>query len=342
MILPLIDAIACNKPLSRDILEEYTEEKIVSDLSAHGMLSLLYPLLDNDMKHCFSSPCLEQLRTCHETCLLHKDIGVQLLTRLSPSLAYAVSMPVIIQGFALHEFLYREPLCRAMDDIDLYLPHADMRLVRDAFADAGCTHYRDYPNVLRYKNISFDLHESLWGEDRLPKRKWIAEGRERIFRKSTLVEGYYVLEPEAMATHCGFHALKHGFARKQWLLDCVLFYRHGYYERNRNDPIVETVLDYLETAAPECIDPERTRQPRKSIQRIVRKKAVEYGAKEGMGECILALLCPHLRQTALYLKDAIMPPAPILRQMYGNHSIIVLVIIRIHSLLKIAGRMLVR
>jgi hypothetical protein len=216
--------------------------------------------------------------------------------------------------------------------------------VRAALSESGFTPFGDYINVWYHKGLCIDLHESMWGEERLPYRKYIRPQNEGAFEKSGCVEGYYIPAPRSLARHTAFHALKHACERAVWVLDIMMLLERGFFgdceNSGRLSPVESYMIEYLRENG---LAPDGTgkgmAQRRRTLKGIVLQRLLDAPAG-GAGEIVLALSCPSWRRTIAYLWRSLFPGTEVLRQMYGRRNAAVLYMVRTGKLIGLAVRTL--
>jgi len=311
-------------------------EKLFTHVVNEGTASLYYPKFEH-VKDVIPENIIRFFRKHYENALLYKDISIQILTELQPALS-STGRVVLTQGLALTETVYREPLCRSMGDIDLFLPDGNIEPARKIFIEYGFRKYRDYENVLQYKQIMVDLHTGLWGTDRFSQREYIIPRRNVTTIPSDLIPGFFILCPEHLALHCAFHGVKHSFYKKIWLLDLLNLYNAGYFSPeadNRQEYVLKyLVFEYL--ANREVLPSGVCNNTKYHLSQFTKRllKAVSQLDRPGSGQVSLTLLCPSLGTFLEYLGVIVMPPKQILQQMYGKLSYPELFVMRFWDIVK--------
>ena len=307
----------------------------------NGVASLYYPKIEN-IKDTLPEHVTQFFRKHYENALVFKDMSVQILKELQPELSRTGRI-VLTQGLALSETVYHEPQCRSMGDIDLFLPDGNIDAVRRIFLEYGFKQFRDYENVLEYKQVMIDLHQGLWGTDRFIQREYIIPGENISVTPSKLVPGFFVLSPKDLALHCAFHGVKHAFYKKIWLLDLLILYNAGYFtidSHNRQEYILKyLVFEYLKNKG--ILSPSVFNSRNFQLS-LLKKKIFNILLRidsPGIGQVELAFLCPSLSMCLNYLVTILIPPRRILQQMYGKYSYLELFIMRIWDIVKYVGRM---
>ncbi len=315
-------------------------QKRCKQLRDDGIASLFYPKIES-VKNNLPPDIVQFFRTCYENAIIFKDFTVQILKDIQPALSSTGTI-VLTQGLALSETVYPEPMCRAMGDVDLFLPDGNMRRIRDIFLDYGFTPYRDYENVLEYNRIMVDLHEGLWGTDRFPQREYLIPRKNVEWQPSKLIPGFFVLSPEYLALHCAFHGVKHGFNKGIWDCDLVRLYNTGYLTpdvKNRQEYMIKFMA--FEHLRQKKILPAQLTEKRKAylspFTGIAVRALVQRSSRPGFGQLLLAFLCPTFKTGLEYLIAIVIPQKRILQQMYGRSIYPVLVMKRVWNLMKYAG-----
>lgn len=336
--------LSSDKLFTESHISDIDWQKLCIHAVNEGTASLYYPKFDN-VKDIIPESTNEFFRKHYENALIHKDIALQILKELQPALSNTGKV-VITQGLALTETVYHEPLCRSMGDIDLFLPDGNISQVRNIFIEYGFTKYRNYVNVLEYKQIMVDLHAGLWGTDRFRQREYITPEQNITLIPSKLIPGFFVLCPEHLALHCAFHGVKHSFYKKIWLLDLLRLYNAGYFSAeagNRQEYLLKyLVFEYL--AHRGILSSHINNINKFYVSRFTRRllKAVSRFSRPGSGQVALAFLCPTPGKCLEYLGAIIIPPKQILQQMYGRLPYPTLVSYRIWNIVKCAVRILTK
>jgi hypothetical protein len=342
ILLDVVSAVSGSTPLSHKSIRELDDLRIRQILENNGLAPSVYPLLtrqpaggDGDAARFFKSQ--------YENALIHKDLCVNMLCELKSRLC-AGGRVVIMQGLALAENIYHEPMSRQMSDIDLYLPDNNGLQVRRVLAENGFSSYGSYTNLWYRQGLCIDLHESLWGEDRLPYRRYIAPSMASGVKPSGLVDGYYIPDNTLAALHAAFHGLKHGFARAVWMLDVLMLWNKGYFKGIEKDGaggrLQACALGYLCDKGLLNSDAYPPSQSNKRYgKRITAARyLLRYGERDGVGELVLAMLCSTCIRTVVYFLHSVFPAKDVLMQMYGKHSGPGLYFLRIRALCRLCLR----
>ena len=336
-----IPILASDQLFTKSQIGDCDWDKLFNYTVDNGIASLYYPKLES-IKDGLPEHVTQFFRKHYENALIFKDVSVQILRELQPELSRTGRI-VLTQGLALSETVYHEPSCRSMGDIDLFLPDGNIDAARGIFLDYGFQQFRDYKNVLEYKQIMIDLHEGLWGTDRFSQREYIIPEENVSILPGHLITGFSVLSPEDLALHCAFHGVKHAFYKKIWLLDILILYNAGSFTQkahNRQECFLKyIVFGYLNK---EGILSSAALDNKNFPLSPLRKKIFNILLKTdspGIGQVELAFLCPTLGKSINYLTAVLIPPGRILRQMYGRRSYFELVVMRIWDLVKYAGKM---
>jgi hypothetical protein len=138
---------------------------------------------------------------------------------------------IVLKGLPLAEWLYPNPACRPMEDIDIlvrpeHLPSASRLILSLGYSDKtfGIEDYRN-PET----GIVVDLHTELLNSTRLPVRRSAWDPHLNLWwnraRPSGAYPAVYSLDPQDDLIYLSHHAwLHHGLQRPLGLLDiCQLF-----------------------------------------------------------------------------------------------------------------------
>ena len=333
MITHCINKIVDGHPFVPDDFHGINNDSFCNEIIDEGIASLFYPLLSD--KQNIPSKILEVSRKYYEAAFLYKDYCLQKLKELQPSIS-KYGRIVLIQGFALLDKLYQEPYIRTMSDIDLYLPDGNIKHVRTELIKNGFYPYGTYRNVLNYKGLQIDLHEDLWGQDRVSMRRLFAPKNKIPFEPSTLIPGCYCIPLPYLLFHSMFHAMKHAFNRKIWYVDLLLFQRKGLFSHldtidhyKIRNVILNRFIDngYLRTK----VTPTDISQSWNSKLQIYVLNNIKT---KNTGELLLALSLNSFVNILRYLWSAIFLSKENLTDMYGCHMLIILYCKRICVLFK--------
>ena len=326
---------ADGQPVSRGSLPETA----ASLLDEQGIGALAYPFLRDAAD--LPEAARARLRRSYENALLYKDLAAAVLRELAGGCTGSGRI-VLMQGLALCEYVYPEPWARPMSDIDLYLPDNNLPEVCAVLAGKGFSRYRTYEGVWVRSGLMIDLHEDLFGGDRIERRRGLLPAVSGEFVPSALVPGCFVSLPGAVALQAALHALKHAFAKKKWSFDLYRLLRAGHMEQllaTDNSYLAAAVVEELERAgllAIREISVRSGRMPR--LRSALMAAAIRHGSREGTGELALALSCRKISDTLKYLGASIVPPKKILQEIYGNHPRPVLLMKRIIALFRMVLR----
>ncbi|MBN2038040.1 MAG: nucleotidyltransferase family protein [Chitinispirillaceae bacterium] len=335
MMSGLVRSAVYGEPLSPPALAALDDERLLDELEYQGIAALMYPAVSEEPS--LSRRGMDRFRRAYENALIYKDLALQVLRDLREALTRTGRI-ALMQGIALYEHVYHEPLARCMSDIDLFLPDNNLAEVQAVLRKNGFLPYRSYKGVWTRKGVMIDLHCDLWGADRIPGRRLITKPFDLALEQSRLLPGYLVPSASCAALHAAFHGLKHGFARMVWLADVLMLLRAGHYNTmlERNDTfIVSIALRRLQSLG--CIRrDDLAHQPvtLPFIRRILIDTLVRNGEREGYGECALALSCTSWHDTAGYFAGSLLPPRQTLEAMYGERSYLGLCARRFFSLVR--------
>ena len=332
--------LASNQFFNKSHFAECNWDRFCDYAVDNGLASLYYPKLEN-IKDTLPEHVIQFFRKHYENALVFKDMSVQILKGMQPELS-KIGRIVLTQGLALCETVYHEPQCRSMGDIDLFLPDGNIDAVRRIFLEYGFKQFRDYENVLEYKQVMIDLHEGLWGTDRFIQREYIIPEENSNVVPSKLVPGFFVLSPGDLALHCAFHGVKHAFYKKIWLLDLLMLYNAGYFTseaRKRQEYVLKyLVFEYLINRGMLSRGVFNNKYFHLSPFKKKIFNILLQIDSPGIGQLELAFLCPSLSSCMNYLVTILIPPRRILQQMYGKYTYIELIIMRIWDLIKYVGK----
>lgn len=315
-------------------------ETFCRDAVREGVASILYPFLR--CQGGVPSDTLEKLQTDYENALLYKDFSVAWLGEVQSALCKHGRV-VLLQGLALWDHVYREPLARTMSDIDLLLPDGNLTSVRECLVREGFEQYLNYDNTLVRDGFYVDLHTDPWGCDRIPLRRLVAPGLTLQFVHSKLAPGFHTLAPHLLPVHAAFHGLKHGFARRVWSFDLLLMRHNGLWHEEADMAAGDTLLgiarEHLVIAG--LLDKQSHASAEAGQKRHVFlvRSVLRSRGRSGMGEVALALACRTWTDTVRYFLASLLPSSRVMSRMYGDRPYLFLLIARIWRLVKgIAGR----
>lgn len=326
-----IKKVMCGESFSYDAFTAHDWPLFISELDQNGLLPFFYHF---SRAHPAIPESVEAAaRKRYEDALVFKDYSCAVLKEIEPDLSN-IGRVVCLKGWALSECIYGEPLVRPMGDIDIYLPDGSINEVVSVFKKLGFSQFGTYEKVLTNGNIHLDIHEDLWNARRVPARRGMVAGITESFVPSSLVPGFFVPSPELLAVHTAYHCVKHNFSRLIWALDIQMIYRAGYFNALKKEtayPFVPYVLEWL--AVRGLIDyKEKAAQSVSGMQRHLLNAVTGGGQKSGLGEIALALLCRSPLTTFGYLANSLVPPIPVLKEMYGNRSLGGLLVCRVMAL----------
>jgi hypothetical protein len=306
------------------------------------MLAGLGPAFYLLAKECLflPEPVRKKSRASYEDALLFKDYSVCCLKELQPELC-RFGRVVILKGLALCETVYREPSIRPMGDIDLYFPDGSVEEARNVFLTNGYTSLDSHRTVVCREELHVDLHDDLWNARRIPQRKQCVPEVTETFEPSGLIPGFYVPSPSLLAEHLAYHAVKHCFSRKLWYLDIVLMHKAGYFKETVAGQNARMALIALDQCSRIGLIREVLIMPQLAFyKRTLLHTLFSIKERPGTGELALALSLPDLRGTLSYIVESLVPRKEILAEMYGNHSLVLLLVRRVCVLASYAFRMI--
>ncbi len=338
----LLTAIASDKPFLPSQFYALHEQQLLTWASQEGVASLFYPKC-GPIKSSLPTSLVQFFRTEYENALIYKDFALHVLNELSNRIVSS-GRAVLTQGAALNEVIYKEPLCRSMGDIDIYLPDRNLSEISAILKDYGFKQYRQYLNVWYYKRLMIDLHEGLWGTDRFVEKEKIAPITEVKLDKSSLVSGFHILSPEHLAIHCAYHGVKHSFYKKIWCVDLALLKTRGVFTlsvQNRKEYVLKKfALGYLSSSGIESkVD---FIHDQYSLSKMEKRAMSYFSARfsPGLGQLGYAILFPTTLQRLQYIIRLLLPSKGNLIQMYGSKTWPLLILYRLFSLVKHLKRMI--
>ncbi len=281
-------------------------------------------------------PLIDALREHSVGAFAKAEFAWDVLAGLAPDLS-AAGRCVILQGLALLETVYPTDTARFLGDIDLFLEGADWDRVTKTLEANGFQPWLNYTTVWIREGLTLDLHASLWGEERIPGRRFILPGYPNRFRPSKRCPGLFLLPPEWMRVHTTYHMVKHGFSRLIWDLDLLLL--------DQGDGSVSGAsvlagklagLAQYRTEALREIAPPRS-DSFGETQWYVLKHVMAGAGRPLWGEIGLAMLAPNLWKAFLYLLGSLFPPKRVLREMYGPHGSFILYLRRFGSFVSLGA-----
>jgi hypothetical protein len=319
MMSELLRSVAEGKTPSFPANGQFAEGSFIDEIDRDETASLVYPALKNHPA--VPAEVLSRLRRAYEHALMHREIAVQTLEELRHDLCVGGRI-AIMQGLAALEHLYPEPWARTMGDIDLYLPDGNEEVACRALEKNGFAACGSYDRVWSRNGIVIDLHVDFWGADRVACRTLVTRGVTVDLIPSRTFPGYLAPTARCAAFHTAFHALKHGFARKRWLFDLLMYFRAGHCNdimHRSSSLIVPIALDRLVRLG--LLSPDESAGVSlPAARRRLLAWALRDGDRVGRGELALALACPTWKATARYLAGSLCPSRRTLREMYGTHA----------------------
>lgn len=337
MVHQYLKVIASDQNFNRNHFNHIDWDRFSSRIVFTGAASLFYPKI-SEIKDFIPDHIYQFFRTHYENALIFQDFALHILNELQQKLCDTGRI-VITQGLALYETVYHEPLCRSMGDIDLFLPDGNSDAVKRILEEYGFRNYRNYNNVLEYKQIMLDLHDGLWGTDRFIQRNYIIPEYNIKLQPSSLIEGFHILCPEHLALHCAFHGIKHSFDKEIWDLDLAMLYNKGHLTEktfSKQEHILKSltfehlyIIGMLPPIVPESNKYSPSLVMRKSI--IILSRNIK---RAGLGQITFSLMCSSFFKSVQYLFALFIPPKHILHQMYGTFPWPLLIVIRLFHIAK--------
>jgi hypothetical protein len=304
-----------------------------AEIADDGLAPWFYPFV----KECPAVPgaVVQDTRRWHENSLVYRDYCIGRLAGLQRRLC-AGGRVVLMQGLALCELIYPDPLARHMSDVDLFLPDGNIADVKRVLGESGFKPWGAYENLWQDGTMHVDLHADLWGVSRVSARRHIIPSLPLLVRPSELVAGFHTLAPELAAVQAAFHGVKHAFARRIWMCDVALLAKAGFLGGSApgsQSPLVSLVLDYLRTvglAPPALADAAGAVS---GLRQRLFHRALRRGRSVGAGEIALASCLPTWRGFLGYLWSSLVPSRSSLADMYGKRPYALQLVCRFGSLL---------
>lgn len=332
VIRKIIGTCDTQEALQGNLFEDIHTESFVDYCTRHQISALLYHIIKRSGINCPEEIGVS-FRRAAEDALVFFTFAQEVLSKL---VNHYNGKVVFLKGAALLDNIYPDGWSRQMGDIDVYLPEVGSLVeFRALLMESGFKLWRNYENVWTRSGMTIDLHEFLWGEDRIRARSELVPDVKVSYLASQQIPGAYILAPRIQYYHSVYHCVKHGFSRHLWDFDLV-YIRKKIREQDlsHSDPLVRAdayrrrfLSLPTETPVPEGF----------------RKKALDWifanPEHPGAGEIGLASLFPTRMGSTLYLVRSILPTNSVLREMYGNHIYPALLWKRIYAMLKMIRKL---
>jgi len=335
MIEKYLNEIIASKKINEKNLTLFQWNKLFNKAKNQGLAPIFYIYFRES--NVIPQFILLQAKKEYEDALIYKDYSISLLKEMAFDLCNAGKI-ILIKGIALYEDIYKEPLMRTMSDIDLYIPNLNEKEIQKILKKYGFTNYKNYKYLYSNNHIFIDIHTDLWGIRRIEARKYLCSQIEESYLPSKLIQGFYLLSNQLTAIYSAYHCVKHNFYKKIWIFDIVLEHKKGYFNDVdiKKIPYVGFVLNYLQNE--KIINNDFILSGNlPKVKKIIFNKIASRNNISCLGEIALALSCPSLVKTFLYLVKTLFPSKSILIEMYGKKPFCFLFLIRIFNLIKYFG-----
>lgn len=192
----------------------------------HGIAPLVYYNLKTlGLDHTLSPQILQAFKRAYYRTLSHNLLLNQAILTIGTQLT--THFPVILlKGPVLIHHIYKNPAFRPMTDLDLLVHPDDFNRVKHTLQSIGYSPSQKYADIFFSKNIVLDLHEDPLNAHRIAQRKKaVLLDPLDLWQNATPIPDlppYHQLSLNHQIITLSNHALKHGFARKIWLIDILL------------------------------------------------------------------------------------------------------------------------
>lgn len=188
-------------------------------------------------------PCMEALARVYSSTVFNNTLLFEEFERVLSKLESHQVPIIILRGYALIHWIYKDPGLRPINDVDILIRENDLSLVKDVLSKAGFHSPANHPLLSIKGNVVIDIHLDVLGSSRIQSRRFgfdetAARWWEHCQGISSHIENeeglagqlshrsVFVLKPHDFVITCAMHLMKHSFGRLLWFVDIKEIIEH--------------------------------------------------------------------------------------------------------------------
>jgi len=202
-----------------------------------GTTGLVY----KTMKHIGSAytsriPCMEALARVYSLTVFNNSLLFEEFKRVLAEFESHHVPIIVLRGYALIHWIYKDPGLRPIDDIDIFIREKDLALVKNILSKSGFHSPRNHPLLSIKGKAVIDIHLDILGSSRIESRRFGFDekaarwwehcqdisaqiGNEGGLAGQLSHRSVFVLKPHDFVITCAMHLMKHSFEKLMWFVD---------------------------------------------------------------------------------------------------------------------------
>ncbi len=181
-------------------------------------------------------PCMEALARVYSSTVFKNTLLIEEFKHVLSTLENRHVPIIVLRGYALIYWIYKDPGLRPINDIDVLIREKDLSFVKDILSKAGFHSPAGHPLLSIKGKVVIDIHLDVMGSLRIQSRRFgFDETAARWWDHCQSISSYindegsatdqvsyrsvFVLKPHDFVITCAMHLMKHSFERLLWFVD---------------------------------------------------------------------------------------------------------------------------
>ncbi|MEK6621844.1 MAG: nucleotidyltransferase family protein [Planctomycetota bacterium] len=209
-----------------------------------GTAGLVYKTLKR-MGGAYTSgiPCMEALARVYSSTVFQNTLLIEEFKHVLFTLESRHVPIIVLRGYALIYWIYKDPGLRPINDIDILIREKDLSLMKEVLSKAGFHSPAGHPLLSIKGKVVIDIHLDILGSSRIQSRRFgFDETAARWWEHCRDISSYindeggaagqvsyrsvFVLKPHDFVITCAMHLMKHSFERLLWFVDIKEIIEH--------------------------------------------------------------------------------------------------------------------
>ena len=188
-------------------------------------------------------PCMEALARVYSSTVFKNTLLIEEFKHLLFTLESHHVPIIVLRGYALIYWIYKDPGLRPINDIDILIREKDLSLMKEVLSKAGFHSPAGHPLLSIKGKVVIDIHLDILGSSRIQSRRFgFDETSARWWEHCQSISSYindegdvadqvshrsvFVLRPHDFVITCAMHLMKHSFERLLWFVDIKEIIEH--------------------------------------------------------------------------------------------------------------------
>ncbi len=292
-------------------------------------------------------PCMEALARVYSSTVFNNTLIMEEFKRVLFTLESRHVPVIVLRGYALIYWIYKDPGLRPINDIDILIREKDLSLVKDVLSKAGFHSPARHPLLSVKGKVLIDIHLDILGSPRIQSRRFgFDETAARWWEHCQSISSYvkdeggvadkvshhsvFVLRPYDFVITCAMHLMKHSFERLLWFVDIKEIIEHegpcfnwdGLADRARclelQRPLYYT-LHYIKTLYGTDVPPLLLEDAKRACNKfdcILIGLLLENKKMPRWGDIVFLFNIKGTRQKIRYLRETYFPRREVMSQVF--------------------------